>query len=147
MLTTNQKGAIAETAIVHAATRLGIGVYKPVAEGGRCDLIFDLGRRLVRVQCKWAMRHGDVIPVRCYSSRRGGEGFLKRSYTPDDVDAIVAYCAELDRCYFLPLDLFGCRTHVQLRLSAPQNNQKLGVNWADDFAFESLDWGKVFQGP
>ena len=27
MLTTDQKGAIAESAIVHAATKLGVGVY------------------------------------------------------------------------------------------------------------------------
>jgi PD-(D/E)XK endonuclease len=40
MLSTNQKGAIAETAITHAAVKLGIAVYRPVAEGGRFDLIF-----------------------------------------------------------------------------------------------------------
>jgi hypothetical protein len=75
VLSTNQKGAIAETAIVHAATVLGIDVYKPVSEGGRYDLIFDLGQ-LVRVQCKWAAFHGDVILIRCYSARRtrGGRG-------------------------------------------------------------------------
>ena len=52
MLTTDQKGAVAETAVVHAATKLGIGVYKPVSDGERYDLIFDLGAELVRVQCK-----------------------------------------------------------------------------------------------
>jgi hypothetical protein len=40
MLTTDQKGAIAETAIAHAATKLGIEVYRPIAEGGRFDMIF-----------------------------------------------------------------------------------------------------------
>jgi hypothetical protein len=54
MLTSDQKGAVAETAIVHAAIKLGISVYTPVAEGGRYDMIFELGWRLVRVQCKWA---------------------------------------------------------------------------------------------
>ena len=90
MLASDQKGAIAETAIAHAATKLGIGVYKPVTEGRRCDLIFDLGTKLVRVQCKWASRRGDVLGVRCYSSRRSASGFLKRSYTSDEVDAIAA---------------------------------------------------------
>jgi hypothetical protein len=33
MLTTNQKGAIAETAIAHEAVKLGIGVYRPLARG------------------------------------------------------------------------------------------------------------------
>jgi hypothetical protein len=35
MLTTDQKSAIAETAIAHAATKLGIEVYRSIAEGGR----------------------------------------------------------------------------------------------------------------
>ena len=70
MLTTNQKGAIAESAIVHAAVKLGIGVASPVNEGERYDLIFDLHPMLLRVQCNWAVRCGDVISVRCCSSRR-----------------------------------------------------------------------------
>src|SRR4051794_15299449 len=41
-MTTDQKGAIAELAIQLAATKLGIDVYRPVAEGGRYDMIFDL---------------------------------------------------------------------------------------------------------
>jgi hypothetical protein len=33
VLTTDQKGAIAETAIAHEAAKLGIGVLKPINEG------------------------------------------------------------------------------------------------------------------
>ena len=40
MLTTNQKGAIAEMKIAVAAIDLGLEVYRPVVEGGRYDLIF-----------------------------------------------------------------------------------------------------------
>jgi hypothetical protein len=36
MLTTDQKGNIAETAITAAAVRLGVDVYRPVGEGVRC---------------------------------------------------------------------------------------------------------------
>ena len=39
MLTTDQKGAIAETAIVHEATKWHRG-HRPIAEGGRFDMIF-----------------------------------------------------------------------------------------------------------
>jgi PD-(D/E)XK endonuclease len=51
-VTTDQKGAIAELAIALAAVRLGIDVYRPVAEGGRYDLIFELDGSLWRIQCK-----------------------------------------------------------------------------------------------
>ena len=47
----DQKGGIAELAIAWEATKLGIGVYKPMIEGGRYNLIFDVGPRLLRVQC------------------------------------------------------------------------------------------------
>jgi hypothetical protein len=43
-LTTDQKGAIAESAIVHAAIKLGIGVYKPLSDGERYDLVSTSGR-------------------------------------------------------------------------------------------------------
>jgi hypothetical protein len=46
---------MAETAIVHCAARLSVGVYKPLTDGERYDLIFDLGSRLLRVQCKWLL--------------------------------------------------------------------------------------------
>ena len=101
-LSTDQKGAIAESAIVHAATKLGIGVYVPFSDGERYDLIFDLGRRLVRVQCKWAPRQGDVVIVRAYSCRRTADGLRRRGYGAEEIDAIAAYCPELDRCYYLP---------------------------------------------
>jgi PD-(D/E)XK endonuclease len=51
-LTTDQKGAIAESAITSAALRIGVDVYRPFCEGGRYDLILDTGSRLLRTQCK-----------------------------------------------------------------------------------------------
>ena len=116
MLTTDQKGGIAEMGIAWHATLLGVDVYKPMSEGGRYDLIFDFDERLWRVQCKWANRYGEVIIVRCYSARRAREGVRQRLYSPDEVDAFAAYCAELDRCFFLPIaDVVGQR-NIQLRL-------------------------------
>ena len=35
MVTTNQKGTIAETAIIHEAVKLEIGVLKPINDGLR----------------------------------------------------------------------------------------------------------------
>lgn len=134
-MTTDQKGAIAELAIQLAATRIGIDVYRPVAEGGRYDLVFDLGHRLWRVQCKWASRHDDVITVRCYSARRTRDGLSRRLYTADEVDAFAAYCAELDRCFWLPYDRFPNQSQVFLRLAESRNNQRRRINWADDFDF------------
>ena len=135
VLTADQKGNIAETAVVAAAVKLRIDVYRPVGEGGRYDMIFDVGTRLLRVQCKWAPRHGGVVTLRCYSCRRNSDGLLRRKYVDGEIDAFAAYCPETDRCYFLPFELFTARSQVSLRLGPCRNNQQLGINWAKDFEF------------
>jgi hypothetical protein len=137
-LTTDQKGGIAELAIASAAAELGIGVFKPLTDGERYDLIFDFRPKLVRVQCKWAVQQGEVIIVRCQSSRRTASGFLARGYTEDEIDAIAAYCAELRQCYFLPISLLGGRRQVYLRLSPTKNNQTRGVNFAVEYQLGAI---------
>lgn len=135
MLTPDKKGAIAEAAIVLAASKLGITVLRPSAEGTRYDLVFDLGGRFLRVQCKSAVHSGGVIAVPCFSSRRCADGFLKRRYTREEIDAVAAYCPELDRSFLLPLDAFRSQTYIQLRVVPTRNKQQLRINWADDFDF------------
>jgi hypothetical protein len=131
-LTTNQKGLVAETAIMYEAVKLGCGVARPL-DDEKYDLILDLGVTLLRVQCKWAVRHGDVVVIRCRTCRRGREGLIHRGYEPGEIDAIAAYCAELDRCYLLPTAMSVGRTAVQLRLAPTRNNQRTGIHWASDF--------------
>ena len=141
-LSTDQKGgAIAESAIVLAAAKLGIGVYLPFSDGERYDLVFDLAPDLVRVQCKWATLQRDVVSIPCYSCRRTRTGQLKRGYSPEEVDAIAAYCLELDRCFYVLLECLGARRTLQLRLGSTRNNQQKGINWAEEFAFERLRLG------
>lgn len=137
MLTTDQKGAIAESEIAAAAIRLGVGVYRPMFEGGRYDLILEAGTTLLRVQCKWAARRGDVVAIRCYSCRRGRDGMIVRKYTTDEVDAIAAYCADIDSCYLLPTSLACEHRMVHLRLAPSRNNQRARINWAYDFGFDA----------
>ena|SRR5262245_45693985 len=135
MLTTDEKGSIAELAIASAAANLRIGVFKALTDGERYDLIFDLRPTLVRVQCKWATRHGDVVGVRAYSCRRTAEGLVRRGYSADEIDAIAAYCLELDACYFIPFEAIGNQRVVQLRLRPTRNNQRRRIRWAEDFEF------------
>jgi PD-(D/E)XK endonuclease len=137
VLTTDQKGSAAELAIAHAAADLGVGVFKPLTDGERYDLIFDLRPQLLRVQCKWAARLGDVLVIRCRRCRRTREGLLHRGYTADEIDAIAAHSGELGRSYFIPVEFLAGRTNLQLRLSPSRNNQRAGINWAEDFALEA----------
>jgi hypothetical protein len=133
MLTTDQKGNVAENAIVFEAVKLGIDVYRPVGEGGRFDMIFEVGERLWRVQCKWAPLHGDVIALRCYSSRRNRLGVMRRIYADGEIDAFAAYCHDLRTCYFLPYELFRNRVQVALSNEAlqeqPEPEGQLGLGF------------------
>jgi hypothetical protein len=135
MLTTNQKGAIAEARITAAAIAVGIEVYRPAMEGGRYDMIFGADEQLIRVQCKWAPLQKGVVIIRGYSCRRAADGFLKRAYTADEIDAFAAYCAELDTCYLIPVKAVGGSPQISLRVGPPRNNQRLRVRWAKDFEF------------
>lgn len=133
MLTTNQKGAVAETAIALEAIKLGIDVYRPYVDG-RYDLIFDMGHELLRIQCKWAARHGDVVVIRLHSNRRGPAGMIRRTYTREEVDGFAVFCVGTGRCYFLSADFAGYH-EVRLRLGPAKNNQRVGVRWAKDYEF------------
>jgi PD-(D/E)XK nuclease superfamily protein len=144
VLTTNQKGLIAETAIIHECAKLGVPVARPL-DDQRYDLIFDLGHTLLRVQCKWASMVGDVISIRCRTCRRGREGLIHRQYRPGEIDAIAAYSQETGRCYLLPNELSVARAAVQLRLTPTRNNQATGIRWAKDYEFAARL--QALQGP
>jgi PD-(D/E)XK endonuclease len=135
VLTTNRKGAIAELALARAALSAGYDVYRPVFEGGRYDLIFDDGSRLLRVQVKWAPLHGDVVVIRSYSSRRNANGLLRRPYVEGDFDALGAYCSPLDRCYLIPYEVIDGAVQLQLRIRPARNNQRRGVRLASRYEF------------
>lgn len=134
-MTPDEKGSIAEAELAAAAIRHGAAVLRPLNDGLRYDLVFDLRPRLLRVQCKWSVRRGDVVHVSCRTSRRGPNGFIRGSYSADEVDAIGAYCLELDRCYLIPIARVDSHPHITLRLAPTRNNQQQGVNWAKDFEF------------
>jgi antitoxin (DNA-binding transcriptional repressor) of toxin-antitoxin stability system len=130
--TPNQKGAIAEMAIAYAAAKLDIPVLRPLAEV-RYDLVFDLGHRFVRVQCKWARRAGEIVIVNLTSSRITTRGAVRTTYGVHEIDAVAAYCVELEQCYLLPVELVAGLGAISLRLSPPRNAQRAWIHWASDF--------------
>jgi hypothetical protein len=134
----SQQGAIAEAAIALEALKLGIPVLRPVAEGGRYDLVFDLRGRLMRVQCKWANREGDVVNVRTRTNRRCRGGYRTTTYAADEIDAVAAFCPDVERCYFLPISLVAGRTGIYLRLERARNNQELGVTYAETYELGAI---------
>jgi prevent-host-death family protein len=133
----NVKGAVAEQAVVLAATKLRIPVLRPVNEHGRTDLALDIGGVLYRVQVKWGRLNAarDVVIVSLRTSRCTPRGHVRRTYCQGEVDLFAVYCGELDRCYLLPAQPLANKTAIYLRLTPARNGQQACINLADDFLF------------
>jgi hypothetical protein len=140
VLSTNEKGNIAEAGIVLEAIKLGIHVLKPVGEHGRYDLIFDLERRLIRVQCKWGAldRSAGVICVRVGGSRHTPAGYVRSTYTGDEVDAVAVYCGELKEVFLVPIEVAEGRSALRLRLDPPRNGQRACINLANEYRLGAI---------
>jgi prevent-host-death family protein len=133
VLTSNDKGNIAELAIALEAMKLGIEVLKPVAEHVRYDLAFDLGHRILRVQCKWARLNGAVVCAHLVGFRHTPKGPVRSTYSVDEIDAVALYCDELERVYLIPAEVVDGQSAIQLRLTAPKNAQRAAINWAERY--------------
>jgi PD-(D/E)XK endonuclease len=132
-LTPNEKGAIAEQRIVAEAIRLDIPVLRPVIAGCRYDVAFDFGDRIARVQCKWGRILNDCVVARISTCRHSPtRGYVRTTYSPAEIDAFAIYCGDLDRCFYVPITEVAARHDLNLRLTRPKNNQRIGVTLADD---------------
>ena len=137
MLSSNEKGSIAELEIATAAVKLGVAVYKPLSEHSRADLLFEIGDGLWRVQCKWGRlsEARDVVLIQTAGNYLSPHGYVRSTYSEREVDLLAVYCGEIDRSFLLPVSLFGGMHAIQLRLTPPRNNQRACINLAEDFDF------------
>jgi PD-(D/E)XK endonuclease len=110
-------------------------VLRPIVEGRRYDLVFDTGPRLLRVQCKWAARKGSIIVVHTRTCRWTSRGYVRSTYSPIEIDAVAAYCPDLERFYLLPIEDVGSRSMVHLRLARAANNQEAAIKYAATYEF------------
>jgi hypothetical protein len=67
----------------------------------------------------------------------------RKTYSVNDIDLIVGYCRELERCYVVSAERFDGRHQIDLRLTPTRNRQSQRINWARDFEFERLDWANL----
>ena len=138
-LTPLEKGAIAELAIAARAAALRIPVLRPLADGLRYDLGFDVGERIIRVQCKWAPLVDGAVEVRGQTCRHSPvRGYVRTTYVAGDVDLVAAYCAELDSVYAIPITEFEGRRLLRLRVKRARNNQSRLVHCASDYELGAI---------
>ena len=131
----NLKGNVAELQIAAEAAGLGIDVLRPMTEHCRYDLVFELAGRLYRIQCKAASVKGDMLPVATGTKRLTPRGYVCTTYSADEIDAVAVYCADLKRCYLIPIEVVAGQHLIHLRLAAPRNGQRACLNWASEYEF------------
>ena len=122
VLSTNRKGAIAETAIAAAATKLGVSVLRPIVDHARYDLAFEMGGRILRVQCKWGGLHDDGAVIKVSSGARGVRRRVTyiRRYTEDEIDLVAVYCPSSTAATFCRSLSRSVGAAIHLRLDAPK---------------------------
>src|SRR5215203_1276474 len=156
-MTTTQIGAIAEAAITYHVTKLGIVVLKPLIERRRYDLVLDTGDLLLRTQCKWARRNGDVVVIRSGTRRHTPNGNDHGTDSASRIDGVAAWVPR-DAWVLLRSDL----RHRGSRLPAPASGARseqqgalctLGLQlpaWGYSSVGRALDWqsrGRGFESP
>jgi PD-(D/E)XK endonuclease len=101
-------------------------------------LVFDLGPRLLRVQCKWASRKKGVLVVNTRTCRHTPAGYVRARYDPSEVDAIAAYSPDTGRCYLMPIEDVGSRWVVHLRLQPAADNQEVAIMYARQYELGAI---------
>lgn len=115
-LSTNQKGAISEGAVIQRLMTIGVLPFTPVCQGGRVDLLGFVpeSRKFLRFQVKTARRQRLGSAVFQLRARTGG---IHTCYGVDDFDILVAHSPTVDACYISRADEIHGRTSSTVRES------------------------------
>lgn len=101
-LSTEQKGRIAESAILFRLAVLGLPVLRSVFEGHRTDWVVEVDGRFVGLQVKWVQtdpKGARFVPLRSSGS--------KVKYTRAAFDFLVGYDLFLDQAFVLSWEDLG----------------------------------------
>lgn len=127
------KGQIAATRTELRALELGFVPSRPIFDT-RYDLILDNGKKLLRIQIKYAdgkpsNSQGAAVVKLAYSNRKK-QTYL---YRKNEVDGLVVFIPKIDKLCFFPPDVFVGKSRLYIRLNKSRNNQIKGIVHAEDY--------------
>ena len=131
MIDVKQRGNLTELQCITSFYELGHKVSIPYGENSRYDFIADIQGILIRVQVKTChiSDDGSSISFPCRSTRVNSNGCYHRLYTKEEIDYFCTYYN--GKCYLVPVT--ECSKVKILRFLPTKNNQKGGVNYAQDY--------------
>jgi hypothetical protein len=127
-------GDRSQVAITLALIDVGFGVFLPVGENTRCDLVIDDGIQLGRVQCKTGRLRGGAVRFSACSNyaHHANPRATQRDYL-GEVDYFGIYCPETKGVYLVPIADVQVRRWGALRVDPPLNGQRRGIRRASDY--------------
>ncbi|KKU46121.1 MAG: hypothetical protein UX64_C0012G0006 [Microgenomates group bacterium GW2011_GWC2_46_7] len=134
MPTSNWKGQLAVSKAEIRAIELGYTPSRPLMDG-RYDMIVDDGKKLWRVQVKYANgkpanTDGSVAVKLAYETRRRRHVY---TYRAEEVDALVVYIPRLDRVCWFPCEVFTGKKVLCVRITPSLNGQTKKIYHAHDY--------------
>lgn len=134
MMTSNQKGKLAESKALSRAVELGYVVSIPYIDC-RYDMILDDGKDLIKVQVKYAdgkssCSQGSVIVNLTYETRQRRKVY---TYSKYEVDALVVYIPSIDQLCWFPNEVFANKKALCVRIGETLNGQLKYTNLAKDY--------------
>ena len=134
-----------------AAIKLGIGVLMPLTDGHRYDLVFDLGRPPVRVQCKWARLYGACRARPCVLEPADrAPGCSERPYSAGRSMRSPRTAPTSTACFYLPIERVGGPQQLSASRRAepeqPGSRHELGRRLRVRAATIRASWGRSSAG-
>lgn len=132
------KGNLGEIKAAEEFIRWGCTVSFPFGDNARYDLIVDINNKLYRVQIKYTSQvteNGSYKAV-CVSSTNHTTNKKLSDYKLD-VDLMVFYIAELDKCLIIPIDQIDT-TAICFRTENPKNNQVKKIRLLEEYTFDKF---------
>ena len=105
-----RRGELAELAFMRKAASLGLAVAKPWGDSDRYDVIVRFNKTFWRVQIKSVLAKS---PSRAYYRVQTRDS-RKHTYSPEDIDFLVAYIFAEDVWYILPAHIVENKKSVCL---------------------------------
>jgi len=125
---THIKGLIGELEFTSRLIKNGWGVFTPLDQNSRVDLILEREGKLKKIQVKYCTPYRGCLRIDL-------EHRLRKTIplTPSDLDAIGVYDSTNKKFYLVPFSSIYPRQGVWLRVSKSGNNQDKNIHWAKDF--------------
>ncbi len=119
ILSNEDKGRIAEAAVLFRLTILGFNLYSSVYEKDKIDILIEKDNTFKKIQIKWAriLEKGmPTVSLRCSDTRKS-----LRKYKENECDYVVGYDLYSDTCYVWDFKLIKNKTCIAVTKESEEN--------------------------